>query len=89
MSQHDKPPAEEPVLGPILRHLQRNSEDERIRELAAGVLNGEVSLREALTADAYADALRPGLVNFTRWRQQQGDDTLVELIEQNRAQIEG
>ena len=88
MNEQDGPRAEQQLLGELLKHLKRNSQDERLRELAAGVLNGDFTLHAAISADAYAESLRPGLTNFSDWYQQLDDDALAEEVTRSQAQID-
>ncbi len=88
MTEHGRPQGEQRLLDQLLEHLKRNSDDERLRELAAGVLNGDVTLSKAVTADAYAESLNPHLATFGDWYQQLDSDALAEQIKQSQDRID-
>ncbi len=88
MSEHERSPGEQRVLDQLLEHLQRNSDDERLRELATGVLAGDISLNAALSADAYTESLRPGLTRFADWYHDLDADALAEELTRSRSHID-
>ncbi len=55
--------------------------DERLKEMAQSVLNGETDLRQAAASDAYGDALGASFDRFTTY--------YARLDEQERAAVVG
>ncbi|HEX8343532.1 MAG TPA: hypothetical protein VF657_02140 [Actinoplanes sp.] len=88
MNGHERPLGEQRLLNQLLGHLENDSDDDCLRELATGVRNGDVSLDAALSADAYAESLRPGLTGFADWYHQLDADTRAAEIERSRTQID-
>jgi len=70
--------ARDHLVDKLLSHVARNSDDERLRELAAGIQKGEAGWEESLGASFYAEALAPKLEGFAGWYQSLSDDERAE-----------
>ena len=55
------------ILGQVLQHLARTSPDERLREMASGVINGDLSLTAAAGSSYYGEAIGHRTAAFTTW----------------------
>ena len=75
------------ILGQLLQHLSRNSPDERLREMASGVLKGEVSLADAVGSSAYGEAIGQRAAGFTAWYESLSDTERAEQAEAGAAEI--
>lgn len=51
----------------LLEHLSRDSADERLREMATGVLRGETTLAAAAGSATYGEAVRGPAAEFAAW----------------------
>ncbi len=85
MNSH--PPGRDNVVDRLLAHLEKNGDDERVRELAADVRHGRTTLAESLSASFYADALRPSLDGFVGWYQQLSDADRDAEVDRSQAEI--
>jgi hypothetical protein len=72
---------QERLVDKLLAHIEKNSNDERLREMAAGMRSGSAGWAESLNSSFYAEALQPGLVDFAGWYD--------ELSESERAEHAG
>lgn len=57
MSCQGRSRGEQQLVEQLLIHLQRETDDERLRDLASDVLGGRLSLREAMASSVYAEAV--------------------------------
>ncbi|GIM98072.1 hypothetical protein [Paractinoplanes toevensis] len=55
------------IIDRLLAHIEKNGDDERLREMATDVRRGDAQLRDFLSASEYSAALQPGLQGFTNW----------------------
>ncbi|RZU51202.1 hypothetical protein EV385_3010 [Krasilnikovia cinnamomea] len=74
----------ERLVDRLLAHLERHSDDERLREMASGIRQGNASAAESLRASYYADALYPGLDGFAGWYQQLSESERAAHADQCR-----
>jgi len=66
------------IVDRLLAHIEKNGENERLRKLAADVRRGNASLGDYLNSAEYAQALQPGMADFTGWYDQLSDSERAE-----------
>jgi hypothetical protein len=81
-------PGRERLVERLLAHLENNGDDERLRELAAGIRSGSAGWAGSLTAPAYAEALKPGLNGFARWYDHLSDTERAEQAGRCRSTVD-
>ena len=72
---------QERLVDRLLAHVEKNSDDGRLRELAAGLRSGHAAWDESLRASCYAEALQPGLDSFAEWYDQLDDADRAAYVE--------
>lgn len=78
---------EEEMLERLLLHLEQDEEDDRLRELAADVRRGGVSLSDAISVPSYESALAGRVSGFLSWYQTLKPDALAGHVDECRQQI--
>jgi hypothetical protein len=68
----------ERIVNPLLAHIENNCSNDHLRELAAGVRQGDGHLRDFLAASPYSQALQPALAEFGRWYDRLSDSERAE-----------
>lgn len=58
---------QERLVDKLLAHIEKNGNDERLRELAGGIRSGSAGWAESLSASCYAEVVLPGLNDFAGW----------------------
>ncbi|GIE29262.1 hypothetical protein Ait01nite_023070 [Actinoplanes italicus] len=65
MSYQGRSRGEQQLVEQLLIHLQREADDERLRDLASDVLGGRLSLREAMASSVYTEAVAPAMNEYS------------------------
>jgi hypothetical protein len=55
---------EQQLVEQLLTHLQREADDERLRDLASDVLGGRLTLQEAMASSVYTEAVAPAMNEY-------------------------
>ena len=64
------------------------SSDDRLREMAQSVLNGETDLRQAAASDAYGDALGESFDQFTTYYARLDNEERAAVIAETEHQLD-
>lgn len=75
------------ILGQLLSHISRSSPDEKLREMAGGVLNGETSLADAVSSSAYSEAIGVKASGFVGWYAAMSETERVQQAEVGAEEI--
>jgi hypothetical protein len=76
------------LVDKLLAHLEKNGDDGRIRELAAGIRQGNAGWAESLAASSYAQALQPKLDGFIGWYQHLGESDRATEAERCQSELD-
>jgi hypothetical protein len=76
------------LVDKLLAHIERNGNDERLRELAAGIRSGHAGWAESLNASFYVEALHPGLNDFAGWYDQLDESERAEHAERCQQEVD-
>ena len=76
------------LVDKLLAHIEKNGNDTRLRELAAGIRSGSAGWAESLNASFYAEALSPGLDNFAGWYDQLSESERAEHAERCQHKVD-
>ncbi|MFC7527575.1 hypothetical protein [Actinoplanes sp. GCM10030250] len=82
MNSHQQTPDDDRLVERLLEHLRNESCDLRLRDLADDVLNGRLSLAEAMATSTAAEAISPRLPDFLNWFHGLDDNALAEYVDQ-------
>ncbi|GIG91018.1 hypothetical protein [Plantactinospora endophytica] len=75
------------ILGQLLQHIARNSPDERLREMASDVVDGRISLAEAVGSAYYGEAIAKQAAGFATWYDSLSETERREQAEAGAAEI--
>jgi hypothetical protein len=75
------------ILSQLLQHLSKNSPDERLREMASGVLSGQLTLSEAVGSSYYGEAIAKQTAGFSAWYDSLSESERAEQAQNAAAEI--